>query len=366
MPRTTTTEFEELLAACETQSTIDLRLRDGAEHLLATDEIELGKGTYLPLLMNVGDLKESGGTETNRVSVEISNISREWSVILASDVRNLELADVQIKRFYAEIGNRANFFHKHFFGGKLVGAQATERSLTFDVIPKSTASGLCLSTRNLSPGCAFIFKDPRTCKYTGSETTCNLQLKSKHGCTGRDNTENFGGWTSPENPSQAAPGSGGNSGGGIGTGVCFLKGTKIFTPRGEVNIEDVRRNLKIYSHDPQTREIQIDTVAETFRHQVTGYFVVRFSDASFCAVTPEHPFLSKSGEWTAVDKMQIGGEFWRFTGGRWNLVSLQKINWHRGAVVDVYNFRVSKNQNYFANRFAVHNSKNGGPLDIPF
>ncbi|MCD9188232.1 MAG: hypothetical protein LUM44_17585 [Pyrinomonadaceae bacterium] len=356
MPRPTTPEFEELLPACETLSTVEMVLRDDTVHRFAPVPLVLSGNTYQPLLIRTGDLKESGGASTNRVSVEISNIDRAWSVLLASSLRKLELADVQIKRLYREIGNPTTFFHKHFFGGKLVGAESSETSLTFDVIPKTTASGVCLATQTLSPTCAWVFKDPLTCKYTGTETTCNLQLKSKAGCRGRNNTEHNGGFTFPDNPTQSSPGSGGNPGTGIGTGSCFLKGTLVFTPRGEIGIEKIKKGFQVYSFNPQTREIEIDTVKEVFKHFVTGYYSLLFEDG-FAHVTYEHPFLSESGEFVRVDEMVCGDKFRRFTSGRWKLVKLRKKRWNSGIVTEVYNFHVERNQNYFANRFAVHNTK---------
>jgi hypothetical protein len=364
MPRSADAQLIELLNGCETQSTVDIRLRSGTPHFFSTNvPLNLGEN-YTPRLLKVGGLHETGTQAVNRVSVAMSNVDLQWGLKLASELRGLELADVTIKRLFRnpKIGI---FQHKHFFSGKLVGAAADEKQINFDVIPKTTASGLSLAIRMLSPLCAWIFKDPRTCKYLGLLLTCNLVRKSRGGCRGRENEEHNGGFAFPENPTQAAPGASGNSlpGAGAGENPCFVEGTRVFTHKGEQRIETIKEFWRVYSFNPQTQQVELDTVEEVFEHVVTGYFEFTFSDGASVKVTPEHPFFTEAGEFVRADDLRIphegerGSVVRRFCDDCWRNVELKQMKWHSGQNVKVYNLHVLRNHTYFANRFAVHNSK---------
>lgn len=365
MPRSADSQLLELNEGCITRSTVDIRLRSGVSHFFSTEEELNLDADYTPRLLHIGGLQETATKETNRVPVTLSNVDLTWGLKLASDARELELADVVIRRLYRDAGNSAINQHKHFFTGKIVNAGADEKEITFDVIRKSTAMGTSFAYRTLSPICPWIYKD-RNCKDAGDFLDCNQLLKSRHGCRGRDNFEHNGSFAYPETPTQAAPGSGGNGGEGVGGGTCFLKGTSIFTPRGEQPIEALRRFFRVYSFNPMTREIEVDSVEDVFEYTVSGYFELIFGDGSNVSVTPEHPFLTESNEYVRADDLKIpsggnrGSIVWRFIKGVWKRVELKRFKWHLENV-QVHNLHVLRNRNYFANRYAVHNK---APLEI--
>ncbi|HEY0657506.1 MAG TPA: polymorphic toxin-type HINT domain-containing protein, partial [Pyrinomonadaceae bacterium] len=131
----------------------------------------------------------------------------------------------------------------------------------------------------------------------------------------------------------------------------------IFTPRGSQAIETIKENFKVYSFNPATLEIEVDTVRETFVHSVTEYLELYFSGARIpVSVTKEHPFLTESGDFTAAGNLKIKDKVWRYVQGGWQKAVLNRIE-KRSENTEVYNFRVAKNQTYLANRFAVHNTK---------
>jgi len=351
MPRPASSQLIALLPGCASESTLDIRLRGETDPFhFATDELLIGGITYLPLLLDgangeegVGELKETATQSTNRVSVKISNVLSGWGAKVANALRPLELADCVIKTLYFDektynAANPLTYRHEYFFSGKSVGAEANEEYVSFEVIPKTTASGLCIANRALS-----VYND----------------------------------YGFPGLPVQSSPGSPTNPGGGIGTGEiepvpggsnggggCFIAGTRIFTPRGEQPIEDIKKGWKVYSYNSQTLEIEIDTVVETFRHTVTEYFEIDFEGGNnTVSVTAEHPFLSESGEFIAAGNLALGQRVWCYASGFWQktMVCSFKI---RTGVFDVFNITVSKNKTYFANRFAVHNKESYENLPI--
>lgn len=369
MPRSET-GISTLLFACETESLVDITTR-GAEvfhFTTARDGLNLSGTSYTNHLLRVGELKESGGQETNRVNVRVSNETEAWGIRIASQLRTLALAKVEIRRFFSEINNRASYQTKNFFTGKLINAETVsevtqrdsagratviEKYISFDVIPKSTASGLSVALRTLSPSCAFVFKDIH-CQYSGGETVCNKQLKSKEGCRGRNNTSHNGGWTFPETPTQGLPSTSGG-GGGIGGGTCFVKGTRIFTPKGWRKIEQMKKGFSVYSFNESTLEVERDFVVNPFRHIVSGYFEFRFSDGSRIKVTGEHRFLRSNGEWIRADEFSEDTEIWKHLRG-WQKVKVTAMK-YVSEITEVYNIHVAKNHTYFAEGFAVHNAK---------
>jgi hypothetical protein len=88
-------------------------------------------------------------------------------------------------------------------------AAAVRRSqVTFDVIPDTIAPGEIVVEHTTSElPCGWLFKDPKTCAYTGVETVCDHHLKSD--CTRYANTHHFGGMEHNYNPDLSIPGTGG-------------------------------------------------------------------------------------------------------------------------------------------------------------
>jgi hypothetical protein len=367
MPRATNSLLESLFPYWEGQSTAHLQLRDGSQYWVATDELVIDGQAYENSLKKAGELKETASTALNRVSIQISNVDYAWGIKTASSLRLLEKADAVVKRFYAAPGDRSTFAHRHFFEGKIIYAQADEKFIQADIVPDTTAAGICLAMRNLSPLCAWILRDDN-CQYLGDALTCNKQLKSRNGCTGLLNTPHNGGWTFPENPTNSAPGSGGNDGGGVGGGgyepPCFLAGTKVWTPYGHQPIETIRPGYHHFSFNETTGEVEEDIVDETFRHWATYWLDLHFHDGGFVRVTVEHPFWHESYQWLRADALPLGQSVWRRFGGRWSKSRLTGIV-PRYGTVEVFNFRSLKNPTYFANQFGVHNVKIINP-DLPY
>jgi phage-related protein len=376
MPRSTDPQLEAWLPECETQSTVDITLRDKSSFRFATDEIDLGGGVeYFNFLLRVGGLKQTGSVANDTVNLRISNTDRQWGLKVASELRNLTLGEVVVKRFYAPKDmSRSIWRHKHIFTGKIVNAEAlTEKKskgvflpyVSLDLIPETTAMGVCFAYRTLSPLCGWIFKD-HNCRYLGSNVACDLHRKSRGGCSGNNNLASNGGWTSPDNPAQGVPGDGG--GVGDGENPCFIGQTPIWTPRGLVPIRDFKKYWRVYSRNPLTWEIETDTVAEVFRHWVTGYFLLEFEGGAQIGVTPEHPFLHESGEYVAADRLKFGrtngDRVWRYDrqARGWRKVRLSGVRWRR-ELTEVFNLHVLRNNNFLADLFDVHNTKL--PPDFP-
>jgi hypothetical protein len=139
-------------------------------------------------------------------------------------------------------------------------------------------------------------------------------------------------------------------------GECFTGETLIDTPNGLIRIDKIRSLDTVYSFNPQTFEIEIDTVAATLEHTSPGYFEASFSSGQILKVTGEHPFLTGKNKFAALIDLKPNQTVFIKNGD-----TLEKLKFTGRVYIkeagQVYNLRVSKNRTYFAGGFAVHNNK---------
>lgn len=318
MPRSTTPTLLSLLPACKTQSLVKIKLRDEVDpYFFCTNEpLTVDGDDYLTGLLRVGELKETQNTATNRIQIKLSNVDLVFGIKLASDLRKLELADITVKRYYQSLTNPATIETAFFFLGKLIGAQANEREIDFDVIPDTTAAGTCIAQENLSPS---------------------------------------NGWVFPESPTTSPPGTGSNPGGGIGHGSCFSLDTLICTPGGDIPIGELKAGMPIVSFNHQTGEIYRDEVEEVFEDKVRGIFTLEFEHGTV-RVTPRHRFFTGDNCFKQAAVFSLKQTVQVYSKG-WVDSRLIGMKWDGLTETEVRNFRVKNNRTYFANGFAVHNSK---------
>lgn len=172
--------------------------------------------------------------------------------------------------------------------------------------------------------------------------------------------------------------------GGFYTGdTCFLAGTKIDTPNGDINIEDIKVGDIVYSYDTETQsKVEKEVTAIDHRHTVgshkdaclatgkeeAGYFGLAIDDEDIgIKFTPEHPILTKDGwkclvpileqepwasEQEEVKFLNDGDEI--LFDGEWKTIDYIQFN---SAPEDtpVYNFTVEGTHTYIANKVVVHN-----------
>lgn len=128
--------------------------------------------------------------------------------------------------------------------------------------------------------------------------------------------------------------------------ACFLAGTMISTPNGDVAIEKLRAGDRVWSW---TSHGLIDNVIrQTFVHHIFGYYKLTTMSGSLL-VTGIHPLLTTSG-YKIVDSIQLGDGLVTKSGNK-TVISKTYI----GKAATVYNLEVDQPHNYFANGFVAHN-----------
>jgi hypothetical protein len=182
-------------------------------------------------------------------------------------------------------------------------------------------------------------------------------------CVKREAEKDFGGWEAFVEPVNSAPGSGGNEGGGIGTGTCFTLDTPVWTPAGHLPIGDLRVGNHILSFDETTGVIDCeDEIVEILDHEATGYYTFEFEHGEL-NVTPEHRLFRANNIFVLADMFRVGDTVRAFVDEGWRDSRLMRIRWNTGKRIRVRNLHVRRNRTYFANRCGVHNAKPLEPIN---
>ncbi|HAZ29134.1 TPA: hypothetical protein DCY43_00020 [candidate division WWE3 bacterium] len=83
--------------------------------------------------------------------------------------------------------------------------------------------------------------------------------------------------------------SGGDVACGGGEPACFLAGTKVDTPSGQKNIEDLKEGDKVLSFDKTTKKVVENYVLTPVVTTKTGYYLIKTVSGREIKVTAEHP-----------------------------------------------------------------------------
>jgi hypothetical protein len=184
--------------------------------------------------------------------------------------------------------------------------------------------------------------------------------------TGGGNNSNGGGYGGLGNHESSDGGRHGSNGPGNGNDSCFVAGTLVLMADGSYKrIQDIE-----IGEDLQGMEGEINTVTE-FDHPILGERSLWAINNSEPFVTSEHPFMTPDG-WKSIDPAKtdeensglvedplvIGDEIQTDDGERLLITSLRESDHDSGT--QLYNFKLSGNNTYYADSFLVHNKGGGG------
>lgn len=91
-----------------------------------------------------------------------------------------------------------------------------------------------------------------------------------------------------------------------GCSFCFVKGTKISTPEGKVNIDEVKTGEKVFSYNFDSKQIEIKDVKKLFKHYFNGELIkITLENGNTIKCTPNHKiFTLNRGYVEAKDLME--------------------------------------------------------------
>jgi hypothetical protein len=125
---------------------------------------------------------------------------------------------------------------------------------------------------------------------------------------------------------------------------CFVAGTKVRTPNGDMEIQNLRVGDQVYSSNA-LGDLVVATVNSTHRALAVNYLLINGSTG----VTSEHPFRAGNA-WVDAGQLMTGDVISRINGTS-TVVSIARVE--RG--VRVYNIEVGGTHTFFANGWLVHN-----------
>ena len=147
----------------------------------------------------------------------------------------------------------------------------------------------------------------------------------------------------------------------IEVGACFVAGTKIQTPGGEVNIEDIQAGDLVYACNVDTGEVGVKEVKQTFVREVNTLVHVFVGDEEIITTT-NHPFYVVGRGFVKAEDLRIGYTLLQLDGSTEKISRIVVEN--LGAPVKVYNFEVEDWHTYYVTNagMLVHNA-NYKPLE---
>lgn len=154
-------------------------------------------------------------------------------------------------------------------------------------------------------------------------------------------------------------GSGNRPGGG--GGGCFIAGTLIATINGYKNIENIVQNDIVLSYNEKSQMNEYSKVVQVMTHYVVTPIYTLYINNDKLQVTGIHKFYinrNNNFEWICAYNLIIGDNV-LFADGTWHKIDNITKEFDK---VNVYNFEVSNNHNYYVgqNRILAHNKGGGG------
>jgi len=133
---------------------------------------------------------------------------------------------------------------------------------------------------------------------------------------------------------------------------CFIAGTKVLTPEGYKNIENLNIGDVVLSYNIDNNRTTNAKIIQCFRKQITSYYKVTF-EKQILYVTEEHPFYVLEKGWIRVKDL-IADEYILSMDNK--KCKIENISLIKGSI-SVYNIRVDNFNNYFITPLGllVHN-----------
>ena len=138
-------------------------------------------------------------------------------------------------------------------------------------------------------------------------------------------------------------------------GICFVAGTEVLASSGTVVIENVKAGDYVWASNPETGEVSLKQVVQTFVNETNELVHVQVKDEEIIC-TNEHPFYLPTRGWVAACELRAGDILVTVNG---EYVVVEKIQHDiLENPVKVYNFEVEDFHTYYisGSKILVHNS----------
>ncbi|MBX7194775.1 MAG: Hint domain-containing protein [Sandaracinaceae bacterium] len=150
-------------------------------------------------------------------------------------------------------------------------------------------------------------------------------------------------------------------------GACFVRGTRIATPKGRRPIEDLAVGDTVFAYDTERAVIVERPVVDVLRTRSRELLSLRAGELVIAGVTSEHPFWdTRSSRWVRAEDLALGHHLLGWLGaGETRALPISELRREKVyGEVEVFNITVGggEEHNYFAEGLLVHN-KVASPRD---
>ncbi|HNX02178.1 MAG TPA: Hint domain-containing protein [Candidatus Cloacimonas sp.] len=134
-------------------------------------------------------------------------------------------------------------------------------------------------------------------------------------------------------------------------GYSLLEGTKVSTPDGEKNIEELKVGDVVNSYDLETNQPVTATITDNYQKTTPVYYLI--NDKIRCSFF--HFFILSNGEKKSAFRLEIGDEL-KINNGTETIETKQIIREDR----NIYGIELDNYHIYYADGYLVHNGGNEG------
>ncbi|WP_343337956.1 hypothetical protein TPELB_33430 [Terrisporobacter petrolearius] len=136
---------------------------------------------------------------------------------------------------------------------------------------------------------------------------------------------------------------------------CFTAGTLISTQNGDVPIEDIEEGDLVWAQDPETGEVALKKVAQTFAKETDTILYIEVA-GEVIEATEQHVFYIDGVGWIPASMIEEGDVVVLQSGDKSTVEKIDKVV--HNELITVYNFEVEDFHTYFVSDASVlvHNT----------
>ena len=136
---------------------------------------------------------------------------------------------------------------------------------------------------------------------------------------------------------------------------CFTAGTLISTQDGDVPIEDIEEGDLVWAQDPETGEVALKRVVQTFVKETDTILYIKVA-GEVIEATEQHVFYIDNVGWIPASMIEEGDKVLLQSGDKSTVEKIEKVV--HNELITVYNFEVEDFHTYFVSDVSVlvHNS----------
>ena len=161
---------------------------------------------------------------------------------------------------------------------------------------------------------------------------------------------------------QIPPGTASGCGSGDCSGGCFKEGSKVLTPKGEINIEDITPGDIIYAYDKD--KLVEDVVVKVFAHEdyKDPAGILKLSNNIDLDVTLNHPFYSPNLKgYKDLSEFNFNEEILYYNSLKKSFENVRIIGFEKTDYFPIeYNLHLENYHNFLIEGVVVHNADVGG------